>query len=63
MGGGGRRAVVFKPLGARGVETAWRRLLGMQGHLVECAYKRILPKHPAKGIVSTTHRRPQRALN
>ena len=63
MEGGGRRVVVFKPLGARGVETAWRRLPGVPGHFFECAYKRILTKHLAKGSVSTTHRRPQRALS
>lgn len=63
MGRGGRRAVVFKPLGSQGREAAKWRLSGLPGRLVERAYRRILPKHLVKGSVSRTHRRPQGALN
>ena len=35
----------------------------MPGHLIECAYKRILTKHLVKGSVGRTHRRLQRALD
>jgi len=31
--------------------------------LFECAYRRTLAKHPAKGSLDRTYRRPQRALS